>query len=493
MSTRTILKEFLILPGYSALPAVSLPGAWSSFMNSYAVWPNDSETISFERVILADRGYYSVVGAVDNIGTLTVNGTRCAMYNFDYPTNPLNRNQTTKIYHSGGYMTIRVTATNTGGPRGVAATIHYYDNVNQTVGSMLWNPRMSLDNIGRYRTVIPFAARITVHAWGGGGGSGGLDATEGGRGSPGLYNTTTLDVKKGDQLEVFVGEGGRSAQTTVAGVGSTPGGVGGSSYAYRTNIWGDKGYLSGGTGGRAGPAGWSGGGGGGGGASGLARITTGGLFGGTSTVLDCVAGGGGGGGGGGAKRNVSGAGQDGTITNNATGSGPIFQNFDYRGASGSSKGVNQGAADGGGGGGGGGGTPGGAGGGSPGGDIPGLAGQTGGNYPYTLPFVPSAGTTSPYYKAGFGGGGGPPNGAGQNGRVVLIIEPKSFVSTKVANAWKESNEAWVKVSGSWKKLDKIYVKIGNSWKQVSGSGQSDLDFSNSVFLWGRGSSRAFGT
>jgi hypothetical protein len=216
-------------------------------------------------------------------------------------------------------MTITISATNTGGPRGVAVTISEQalnvvsaggQNIINSVyvGNLVWSTRSpGTAIVGRYQVTMPFRANITAHAWGAGAGAGGLDATEGGRGSSGLYNTTTFQVERNDIVEVFVGSGGQPAAPTRKRQGSTPGGSGGIS---TINVNGDATKsFNGGRGGSAGPAGWSGGGGGGGGASGVL----------VNGVPAVVAGGGGGGGGGGAARGASNVGQDGTITNNAIG------------------------------------------------------------------------------------------------------------------------------------------------------------------------------
>jgi hypothetical protein len=156
--------------------------------------------------------------------------------------------------------------------------------------------------------------------------------------------------------------------------------------------------------------------------------------------------------------------------------------LDFRGENGSSKAVNQGGADGGGGGGGGGGYPGGQGGGTPGGDIPGLAGQCGGNYPDNV--GATTGTDSPYYKTGYGAGGQPTAGVGQNGRVFLLIEPLSLFSTKVDGAWRQVSESFVKVEGSWKDVDTVYIKIDNVWKSTGGAGQGDIDVAGNTESYG---------
>ena len=495
MTTRVIQREFVVQLGDDTLPPVTLDYAWSGFMNTYAVWPSGAgDSVTIRRSVVLQAGYYYVTGTVDNYGSVNINGQySISLYNFGANLSRTSIGNSTRIYHGGGPMSITISATNTGGPRGVAVTVSKeletytgkkyivstgtivpqiaYETIT-SVGDLAWSTRSpGTATVGRYQVTMPFRANITAHVWGAGAGAGGLDGSEGGRGSPGLYNTNYFTVERNDIIEVFVGSGGQPAQPTRARVGSTPGGTGGFSV---TNINGDTTKsFNGGTGGRAGPAGWSGGGGGGGGASGVL----------VNSVPAIVAGGGGGGGGGGAFTQPYAARQQGDITKNAIGA----SGTDYRGESGSSKGVNEGGGDGGGAGGGGGGYPGGQGGGTPGGDIPGEAGQCGGNYPI---YTASTGTNSPYYKSGYAGGSSPPNGTGQNGRVFLLIEPISLVSVKVAGEWEQVQEAFVKIGGAWKNIDTIYIKIDNNWRELNGVGQGDITLTGNTQSYGT-STRSF--
>jgi len=488
MTTRVIEREFVVQPGIDTLPAVTLASAWSSFMNTYAVWPNGAgDSVTIRRTLNLQAGNYYVTGTVDNFGSVNINGQyNISLYNFNANISRTSTGNSTVVYHAGGPMAITISATNTGGPRGVAVTISEYKQdatpisaVDQFrfgtgaqfrygppyVGSLIWSTRSpGTATVGRYQVTMPFRASITAHAWGAGGGGGGLDP-EGGVGSPGLYNVTTFQVERGDTLEVFVGTAGQFGQTTVRRGGS-PGGPGGNS---RLNIDGNSTRsFNGGTGGAAGLAGWSGGGGGGGGASGVLVNN--------SPVL--IAGGGGGGAGGGSYRDPNAGRQQGSIFNNATGAA----DNDYRGENGQTKGN----PDGGGGGGGGGGYPGGQGGAVHPGDTPGFAGQCGGNFPV---FAPTTGTGTAYYKAGFGGGASY-SASGQNGRVFLLIEPISLVSVKVAGEWEQVQEAFVKVDGTWRDIDTIYIKIDDAWREINGTGQGDVALAGNTQSYGT-STRSF--
>ena len=456
---RVIRREFLYQPGYGAITPVSLAGAWSTFMNTYAVWPENTNTITINRTFLLDAGNYWVTGAVDNTGSVVVNGQRFNLYNFNVNIDRLNAGNSFKVYHPGGYLEMSINATNTGGPRGVAVTLS--QDVANAPATLIWSTRLSISEFGQYVNFqMPFRASITAYAWGAGGGGGGMDAgSQGGLGSPGLFNTTTFEVQKGNWVEIFIGTGG-------SGGGSNSGGApGGRSGQSRINLNSDPiKSFNGGAGTAAGPRPYSGGGGGGGGASGIL----------VNQIPVLVAGGGGGGGGAGndGNRAAQYARRDAGINKNAISAG----GSDYRGENGQAKG-----GDGGGAGGGGGGYPGGQGGAVAGGDASGFAGQCGGNFPF---FAASIGTNSPYYKEGFAGGGARGGGNGQNGRVVLEISPLGQLSVKVANQWKQIDSSFVKIGAAWKTIDKVFVKIDNTWKEVSNPG-GDPGFVKSAYSYGR--------
>jgi hypothetical protein len=142
--------------------------------------------------------------------------------------------------------------------------------------------------------------------------------------------------------------------------------------------------------------------------------------------------------------------------------------LDFRGENGQDK-----NGDGGGAGGGGGGYPGGQGGSTPGGDIPGESGQCGGNFP---PRIPGPGEITAYNGVTYSLAGQAGGGAGGAGIVVLVIEPLGLNSVKIADEWKQIQEAFVKVGGAWKDIDTIYIKIDDTWREINGSGQGDVAF-----------------
>lgn len=329
-------------------------------MNTYAGWTNttkwygaddigyvepvaayDGQSLREQKQIFLPKGNYYVLAAADNRGTLKVNGQNISLYKWYDNVSRTTVANNTLINHPGGVMTLEYQVTGSRrwihsaiaytrfvSSQGIAITISEYkqdtvntqspaeiyrDGVRNTlgppyVGAVVWNTRQgSIGPIGRYQIAMPFRASITAYAWGAGGGGGGMDAgTIGGIGAPGLYNTSTFQVERGDLLEVFVGDGGNGGASNSGGA---PGGPAGAS---RININGDATKsFNGGAGTAAGPAPYSGGGGGGGGASGVL----------VNNVPVIVAGGGGGGGGAGNDGNGSGqyARRDAAITNNAIG------------------------------------------------------------------------------------------------------------------------------------------------------------------------------
>ena len=198
-----------------------------------------------------------------------------------------------------------------------------------------------------------------------------------------------------------------------------------------------------------------------------------------NNVPKIIAGGGGAGGGAGLYR--FGIDPNGSITRNATGKPPT----DYRGANGDRK-----ISDGGSGGGGGGGYPGGGGGPATVGTVSqqgtwppvfriggweynGRPGETGGNFP-TVAASTGAGTL--YYSTAFASGGATGGGNGQNGRIVLELQPQGLNSVKVGGEWKQVTESFVKVSGSWKSVNEIQVKVDGEWRAAEGSGISGFEF-----------------
>ena len=289
---------------------------------------------------------------------------------------------------------------------------------------------------------------LTLHIWGGAGGSGGMDAT-----GPGADAAAGHFVSKTD-LDMTAYDGVKSIAVAVGGGGAS--GTSGQEAEGGKNGQSLTGY-SGGKGGTSGSVGTSGSGGGGGGATTITLFESGQPI---NNIELAIAGGGAGSGGGGA----SSRGGAGINTNSATGNSP-----DSLGENGAGH-----EGDGGGGGAGGGGADGGKGGSGAYGDAGGNAGWSGSN------LVPSGGsedngsgktpggTGNAYYSSGIAVGGAESQ-AGANGRAVLIFNIPAEAKHKVSGSWKNINEMYTKVSGTWKRLLGGYTKVSGTWKAFFGA------------------------
>ena len=286
---------------------------------------------------------------------------------------------------------------------------------------------------------------LTIHIWGGGGGSGGQDATgPGANGAAGHYVTKTdFDMTSYDGVKsIAVAVGGGGAGGTSGG--QAEGGANGQSLT---------GY-SGGVGGTSGTVGSSGSGAGGGGATTVTLFESGQSV---NNIEVAIAGGGGGSGGGGTYSR----GGAGINLNVATGNTPDSLGENGAGHSG----------DGGGGGAGGGGADGGKGGSGAFGDAGGNAGWSGSN------LVPSGGsedngsgptpggTGVSYYESGIATGG-EESMPGGDGKAVLIFTIPAEGKFKDSGAWKDMSAIYTKVSGTWKRFLGGYYKVSGVWKAI---------------------------
>ena len=289
---------------------------------------------------------------------------------------------------------------------------------------------------------------LTLHIWGGGGGSGGQDAT-----GPGADGAAGHFVSKTD-LDMTAYDGVKSIAVAVGGGGAS--GTSGQEAEGGNNGQSLTGY-SGGVGGKSGSVGTSGSGGGGGGATTITLFESGQSI---NNIELAIAGGGAGSGGGG----TASRGGAGINTNSATGNSP-----DSLGENGANH-----EGDGGGGGAGGGGADGGKGGSGATGDAGGHAGYSGSN---VVPSGGSAddgsgktpgGTGNAYYASGIAVGGAESQ-AGANGKAVLIFNIPAEAKHKVSGSWKNINEMYTKVSGTWKRLLGGYTKVSGTWKAFFGA------------------------
>lgn len=242
--------------------------------------------------------------------------------------------------------------------------------------------------------VPPGVCQVQITIWGAGGGGGGTDSYAPGNGGNGGYAQASFNVNPGDNLTIYVGQGGGAGAACAS---NGPGGTGG---------WG---YGNGGNGGNSGGTGCSGSGGGGGGAS--AVLING------SVVL--VAGGGGGGGGGGNHASGGTGGLGGGTNGTAGGNGGAGG---IAGGSGNTNGTNGQSfnGDGAGAGGGGGGYAGGTGGSIASCDCGGGGGGGGTNYCNGIGCV---------LINGNGNSGGGPTSNGANGVVQITITQSTSITS----------------------------------------------------------------
>lgn len=284
--SRPIIKTFTVRE-YPSTPEIlhsRSDGRWSSFMNSYAVWPtkgNEVATHTIKRNFNAPyTGIYRFRSSVDNSATVKVDGLSVGgVSNFNTIPTPVD------ITLTAGDHTLEFTVSNAGDVAGFACTISQPPpgQPNPPPETVLWDTRtnavVNSSVKSDYSFQVDFNGTVTAHIWGGGGGGGSGDVkATGGYGSSGLYNTTTFTVNKGDVVEVAVGQGGR---TGVSGRPCT-GGLGGQA-RININSQASKSF----NGGRGGSGPVSGAGGGGGGATAVL----------VNSSLVLAAGGGGGGGG----------------------------------------------------------------------------------------------------------------------------------------------------------------------------------------------------
>lgn len=110
------------LAGTNGLIAVSLPYAWSNFMNAYAVWnANGAYTLDVSTTIAVPfTGVFVLQTAFDDDGTVYIDGIAVAASSGSYSGSRLNN-----VTLTSGSHTLRIVGYNSGGgPAGVAVSIN---------------------------------------------------------------------------------------------------------------------------------------------------------------------------------------------------------------------------------------------------------------------------------------------------------------------------------------------------------------------------------
>ena len=188
-----------VYPGVATdIYPVTLSYAWCQFMNDYAVWGPFSPfttTINFPVT-----GTYTFAFAVDNFGNVQVDGVQVvSSSNFTSVTYG-------NVTINSGTRTVRVFATNTGGPAGVAVRILKPDLTELT------NSRNYTVSNGLTATSD---GGVSVNAWTSGGGGGG-----------GYYGGQAGTSYGDDAGNAPGGNGGQNyGNITAAGSGTSPGGL----------------------------------------------------------------------------------------------------------------------------------------------------------------------------------------------------------------------------------------------------------------------------
>jgi hypothetical protein len=99
-------------------------GNWCDFLNTYGVWNPLSDVMfssSVDSVHFPYTGYYLIEGSADNYGTMFINNKQV----LEIPNDGYASTVSNLVYLDEGYYSVRLSATNTGGPRGIACRVTY--------------------------------------------------------------------------------------------------------------------------------------------------------------------------------------------------------------------------------------------------------------------------------------------------------------------------------------------------------------------------------
>lgn len=195
-------------------------GAWSPFMNTWAVWGGSSDTYVYSQVVFFPyTGYYTFTYAVDNIVTISLDGSTIISYAGFTANPPAN----TAVLVSAGNHTMAWTAVNTGGPRGIALTItQSFSGANGSAAGPV--PYSGGGGGSGAATVLLLnSAVIAVAGGGGGGGGAGNNRSTYAPDAPGPVGQAAVGITAGQNGQAKPGDGGGAG----AGGGGFSGGNGG--------------------------------------------------------------------------------------------------------------------------------------------------------------------------------------------------------------------------------------------------------------------------
>lgn len=205
--------------------------AWSTFMNAHAVWdaggPGTTPIFRSYNVNFPVTGYYVFQYSVDNTMSVDFDGTNIISYSgFTSSPPPL----VTRLVTAGNH-TINITASNSGGPAGVALTVNIsFSGGNGGDGSGGSNGGGSGGGGGGATVVLLNNTVIAVAGGGaGGGGAGGNGNTPGTSGpdapGPWGYPTSFVTLAQNGQGSSIGGGGGGGGGGQNAGNGGRRGGA----------------------------------------------------------------------------------------------------------------------------------------------------------------------------------------------------------------------------------------------------------------------------
>jgi len=184
-----------VYPGHAtAYFPISWGSAWCTFLNTYGIWDGGSayaSSFSASTVInFPTTGTYTFYFSTDNSGSFNIDGSGGGSYSTYTSYGTFTQSIT------AGNHTVNISASNTGGPGGVALQIIKPDTTE------LWDTRALVTDTGLTNNTIGQSAGLGFSSGGGGGGgyfggeagvSYGDDSGPGGAGNGGLsYGTVTL-------------------------------------------------------------------------------------------------------------------------------------------------------------------------------------------------------------------------------------------------------------------------------------------------------------
>lgn len=200
-------------------------GAWSVFMNNHAVWdPGGSSVTPIFRSYTVNfpvTGYYVFQYSADNTMSVDFDGTNIISYSgFTADPPPFISRLVT-----AGNHTINITASNSGGPAGVALTVDAsYSGANGGNGSSGSNGGGSGGGGGGATVLIINNTIVAVAGGGAGGGGAGGNGNTPGTAGPDAPGPWLYPPDSGSTINTTLPQNGQGAPSTGGGGGGAGGG-----------------------------------------------------------------------------------------------------------------------------------------------------------------------------------------------------------------------------------------------------------------------------